>query len=129
MEFKRAQPLFKVEGSHLGQDHLRRSRLSVLKDSFRHVHFIENTGSNPLPVSIKLYSTFIGYSDTISLLIIPSIRTWYKHNECIRLKDQLLHLLPGLVSPLSLVFHFMQYISCVTIVLIVQAIKSTNYTL
>ena len=42
------------------------------------INFIEkeaalsNTGSNPLPVSVKLYSTLIGYSDTISLLMIPS---------------------------------------------------------
>jgi hypothetical protein len=41
------------------------------------IYFIEkeaalsNTGSNPLPTSVKLYSTLTGYSDTISLLIIP----------------------------------------------------------
>ena len=35
------------------------------------IYFIEkegavsNTGSNPLPISVKLYSTLIGYSDTI----------------------------------------------------------------
>jgi hypothetical protein len=32
---------------------------------------LSNTGSNPLPTSVKLYSTLTGYSDTISLLIIP----------------------------------------------------------
>src|SRR5919197_2925189 len=33
---------------------------------------LSNTGSNPLPISVKLYSTLTGYSDTILLLIIPS---------------------------------------------------------
>ena len=33
---------------------------------------LSNTGSNPLPISVKLYSTLIGYSDTILLLIIPT---------------------------------------------------------
>src|SRR5436190_2139962 len=33
---------------------------------------LSNTGSNPLPTSVKLYSTLTGYSDTILLLIIPS---------------------------------------------------------
>src|SRR5690242_20472014 len=42
------------------------------------IYFIENeaalssTGSNPLPLSVKLYSTLTGYSETILLLIIPS---------------------------------------------------------
>src|SRR5919197_6437375 len=31
-----------------------------------------NTGSNPLPISVKLYSTLTGYSDAILLLMIPS---------------------------------------------------------
>ena len=33
---------------------------------------INNTDSNPLPISVKLYSILIGYWDTISLLMIPS---------------------------------------------------------
>ena len=33
---------------------------------------LSNTGSSPLPLSVKLYSTLIGYSDTILLFIIPS---------------------------------------------------------
>src|SRR5919109_4000011 len=42
------------------------------------IYFIENeaalsnTGSNPLPRLVKLYSTLTGYSDTILLLTIPS---------------------------------------------------------
>jgi hypothetical protein len=33
---------------------------------------LSKTGSNPLPISVKLYSILTGYSDMISLLIIPS---------------------------------------------------------
>src|ERR1041385_4551739 len=42
------------------------------------IYFIENeaalsnTGSNPFPLSVKLYSTLTGYCETILLLIIPS---------------------------------------------------------
>ena len=37
------------------------------------------TGSNSLPRFVRLYSTLIGYSDTILLLTIPSFWSLFTH--------------------------------------------------